>query len=743
VLKASHDSYADGLTRGPQEAGSLVTDCSEAFLQSALQQPITGVTQIVDQMLGTNLAKKTDFIGTPSKRKFGTIGWAAEEVATGAGAALPLIAAAAMTHGLVRNFVGSAIRSSRESTSYLCEYTSHANSIVGGFVAGAAFTPSKDNKNFWRDRLFSGTMNSMTLNLMHGIARPLALATGADAIDASLATKALNTGLSGALAGAGLAEISSHSDSGKWASPEAVVQSAISFGLTGAVLGTAGDALFQTNRPQSKFANVQDYVTRGYDNSMENSHYLGNLARKSVFDRAKLLLRGQYDDKIDSNRQVGSLGTGPRLNLSDWHPLDRPGVIARIEKEATSPLSNPQSINRFNAAMQKLGSGWESDNAEQLAKDFRKADNQLKAMSAKYEQLREENFRDDITKVFRAGGSDVAESNSETETANERLRKTMESARQQRNSTSLALYNVLSRRSREIQSAVNGFAREEGLLPVDVRVDNGSDSGAGYRLGTLYLSGKLLSVAKFNSQTSGIIFHELIHFEQDQTVIKRVADQVGIGATADADQLASLRQNLPQYREAAANKDWKIRRVLNTFLDSVLAHRNGKPLSQSESARADRLLAANEKYFDPTADQTSDTIAAMNNVREFARRPPLDTPFILTKLARRPQEYGFGKQPEELRPLIEKARSHYKEGADFYKQLAIDAESPMKRLFSSDEVMQVANVMSRQYRLLAKQLRKLSRQSYRQYMDNDLEREAYAGGELAHLSAQAQVPNAT
>jgi hypothetical protein len=121
----------------------------------------------------------------------------------------------------------------------------------------------------------------------------------------------------------------------------------------------------------------------------------------------------------------------------------------------------------------------------------------------------------------------------------------------------------------------------------------------------------------------------------------------------------------------------------------------------------------------------------------------LDTPFILTKLARRPQEYGFGKQPEELRPLIEKARSHYKEGADFYKQLAIDAESPMKRLFSSDEVMQVANVMSRQYRLLAKQLRKLSRQSYRQYMDNDLEREAYAGGELAHLSAQAQVPNAT
>jgi hypothetical protein len=258
-------------------------------------------------------------------------------------------------------------------------------------------------------------------------------------------------------------------------------------------------------------------------------------------------------------------------------------------------------------------------------------------------------------------------------------------------------------------------------------------------LGSLLFSEKMASAPELNSETAGLIFHELIHAEQDQLGVRRAADQIGIGKTATAEQMDALRQRYPQYEELGISKDMRHRRVFDVFLNNILENRNGRPLSAEEAARADRLLDAHLEY--PSILIDKETSDAMTKVREFSRLNSADIPFMLTLLDRQPEQYGFKQAPEQLQGLIVRAKLHYKLGMPYYQQLAREAVVRPEPLFGKDEEALIKEVMSKHYSALAKRLRErpeFPEETYHRYMDNELEREAYSGELLSRLSAQAQ-----
>ncbi|HEY9871511.1 MAG TPA: FHA domain-containing protein [Candidatus Obscuribacterales bacterium] len=147
-----------------------------------------------------------------------------------------------------------------------------------------------------------------------------------------------------------------------------------------------------------------------------------------------------------------------------------------------------------------------------------------------------------------------------------------------------SLQGELKQRGQQLQDAFDAFTAQHGLPKVQVKVyDDLGAAGAAYANGTIRVRAADLLNNQRSSEFIGLIYHEMVHNEQDFLVLRSLADEVGIGKQATKEQAAHLKK---LYEERTGYP------VSDEHMDAVLKARNGEPLDAAQTARAVDLTKA-------------------------------------------------------------------------------------------------------------------------------------------------------
>lgn len=138
-------------------------------------------------------------------------------------------------------------------------------------------------------------------------------------------------------------------------------------------------------------------------------------------------------------------------------------------------------------------------------------------------------------------------------------------------------------------------------------------------------------------ELANLATHELAHIEQENLMLRRLADKLGIGEKANAEQLVALKEQFEAHLTTAPNDAW---------VEAVLQRRGGKPLAAHETARADNLLSS-EKFYNENLQKQAKLLEHNNNVfkaQEEVRRAGWQTAKEILSSPDRAQYY-LGDQP--------------------------------------------------------------------------------------------------
>ncbi len=214
----------------------LGLDFGHAAIYSGIQAPLTGVTQLIDEVADTDLAKSLSFISAPEQAKFGSADWHAQQLGGALGTVIPFLA---VHKGMSAAFADTALLSDPIS-----------QAATSGLIFGSVFQPSNHGDNFWSSRLKNGVSTGITFGALSGINGAIGKVAESEALSGTFAQKiAGNAIFSGVVSGAPAGLIGAEADSllnGKGlASGQDLVQGAYGYGLIGGTFG----ALSRFERP--------------------------------------------------------------------------------------------------------------------------------------------------------------------------------------------------------------------------------------------------------------------------------------------------------------------------------------------------------------------------------------------------------------------------------------------------------------------------------------------------------------
>jgi hypothetical protein len=613
---------------------SLWTDCAESFLEPALQKPVTALAQAVDLVGGTHLAEKSQFVAAPKEKSYGSAGWLAQEIAGGAGSAVPYVLTALAVRPLIKGVVGNALLKTGLSADTVVGITGFAETTASGFGTGAIFNPSADIHSFWSGRVNNGITSGATMASLHLLSNGLGKYNGASAMEAGIGIKALNTGVAGLGAGAVSAETQSYLTTGHSASFKDVTKSAISMSITGGVLGAAGDGVLRLNQLRSSFPDIQNHVVNRGGDRPAFDNYFKHQAGKS-FDHMS--------------------------------PIGRVDFITEMERQARSPLVRPEPMAAFIAKMQDVGSNWSKDDISTLTERARQADIEYQAKCKEVSEAQRELSRkysgariivDNDGKILH---EDAPEWKVQEKALNEEIFEASRSTRVHRD----ALQQIYDRRGQEISAVVNEFLQAHDLPTVSIRPELALPGGASadYAVGELGLDYDVIKSADLSDTTTGIIFHELVHLEQDNLRIRNFADKMDIGRNPTPAQIDKLTERaFPLIRDESVLRTGDVEKVFG-FVERVLALRDGKPLSRAEAQRAEKLADGVERYKAPWTDSAEKTYIASFEVQKLLGSDKPDSlDSFLTRMRESPEFYGFSTVPRSLDSFVQQAYERTAQG---------------------------------------------------------------------------------
>lgn len=234
---------------GKPPATDFAENARDALLFSLIQTPLSGVAQLKDKIVGSDLMAKTQVFSAPKQAEFGTSAWLGQVTGSTLGAALPFIA----LHRMMGP--GAAAKLETASNYGLCRAAMPAlgKSMLVGGAYSAVFQPVNENEegDFWLARGRNATTGSL-----------VGLTLTATSIGLkSTGVRALNHDIvAGGLSGipAGLVSANSHSLlSGKGlATSKENFQAVATFSLGGAFLGGA-NMVHEYVRPTSGIRGVR------------------------------------------------------------------------------------------------------------------------------------------------------------------------------------------------------------------------------------------------------------------------------------------------------------------------------------------------------------------------------------------------------------------------------------------------------------------------------------------------------
>lgn len=146
-------------------------------------------------------------------------------------------------------------------------------------------------------------------------------------------------------------------------------------------------------------------------------------------------------------------------------------------------------------------------------------------------------------------------------------------------------YAELDDAVQSLQGVVDKWTASRGLpkIAVEWYAPNGKNYGsAPWAQPTVRLEATVLAKSPI-TRTGETLIHELTHIDQHVLLMRRIADRMGVGATATARETNGM---LREFRRSYAPE------IPDTsYLNEVIRLRKGQPLSPAQTARADRLMA--------------------------------------------------------------------------------------------------------------------------------------------------------
>ncbi|HEY9731685.1 MAG TPA: hypothetical protein V6C89_07220 [Drouetiella sp.] len=233
---------AKPVAENSKSATDYLADAVHSAVYTGIQEPISGVTQIVDEFAGTKFRSQVQFMKAPEQATFGSGEWHAQQVGAAVGTLLPFL--------LVRKGVRGALGTATEEAGLLSSKTAFNMSLkeaaLTGFTYDAVLRPSQTNNGgigqFLLDRGTQGAIGAGTFTTMTAAGLGLKNLAGSSAIERSVLLPILKNPiasgvLSGAPAGLFNAEANSFVKTGHLASGTELAQSAYSMSLLGAGFG--------------------------------------------------------------------------------------------------------------------------------------------------------------------------------------------------------------------------------------------------------------------------------------------------------------------------------------------------------------------------------------------------------------------------------------------------------------------------------------------------------------------------
>ncbi|CAN5264134.1 hypothetical protein BH10CYA1_BH10CYA1_36110 [soil metagenome] len=255
------------------DAVSLLKLSGQAFLHSAIQSPMEGVTQLVNKVADREVLPCPKLIDAPDPVQFGGKAWVAETIGSGLGMVAPFLLtekvsgamlskagliseSAAMSGRLgVAGLGGAEVAELGRIGNAIKFSTPAARMAVAGALFGLVLTPSMDpTRDFWEQRGVSAASSAITFGAMGlvsggltaGIESRLKVSLTDSAMQSSLQGIGLRIGtnaIGGAVGGVASAESNSLLSGKGFASQDEVMRSVASYMVTGAGLDAAHIAL--------------------------------------------------------------------------------------------------------------------------------------------------------------------------------------------------------------------------------------------------------------------------------------------------------------------------------------------------------------------------------------------------------------------------------------------------------------------------------------------------------------------
>ncbi|MBS1955791.1 MAG: hypothetical protein JST89_16525 [Cyanobacteria bacterium SZAS-4] len=261
---------------------SIVGDFARTLAYTAIQNPVTAVSQILDKATGTNVAANINMIDRADQGSFGGGRWHAQQIAAGVGALVPFVAALAVTKNISRAVQAEelALRYSSGAAAATASAFRTGEMATAGLVQGALLEPNQNKDKFFQERLTQGITSGVTMGSMHMFSNKFSEWTGASAIGASLLNKSLTTGLAGGAGG--FVGLEAHGLlTGEALSGKEAVQSVYQAVFTGAALGALGSAQARLHQPKSGLTSIENYLARNEDPTVYSSDYFAQQKEKS------------------------------------------------------------------------------------------------------------------------------------------------------------------------------------------------------------------------------------------------------------------------------------------------------------------------------------------------------------------------------------------------------------------------------------------------------------------------------
>ncbi len=701
-----------------------MADFARTLAYSAIQNPITGISQIIDRSTGSNVANTLKLVEKQDDAKFGSFDWHTQQVAAAAGTMVPFLACLALTKNISRAVQAEEIALSLGlgSASATASAFRTGEVVSAGFAQAAFLEPNKDQNRIFQERLIQGITSGVTLGSMHAMSNKLSEFTGASAKNASILNKSLTT--AGAGAGGGLVGLGVHTAlTGEGMSLSEGAQSVYQAAFTGAVLGGFAGAQLRLHQPKSSLPNLEDYVGKKAGTELFDDEYFNWHDEKSTSWRALTRFDGSFKDL-------------PKLS-----PLEKVEMIGLLARDADPLMSKPETMNAF---VKKL----EATQPDAL-------ENAQAAYDAAWARA---HSLTDAMSSYEAEGPESKQNKRDFAGLKRLHKKAMVNIDETYDARSFALEH----RRIDVETAINEFLSDHHLPKIELLIDFNADSqfNASYSNGSVTISPHFLSSRQLQPDLVNTVYHELTHVRQDALHITLLADGLGLPQETNPAQNASVKSEFERIRDQSfevnnlesdpeqqyygePTLDRRIEERLKNFIDETLTLRAERGLTADEKLLAQEMSRGIATYSEQiyvknlrtTERQLRNTQSAIDEASDEGVNKIIDD--LLTKPQVFQERFGFKRIPVELEKMGLEHKLNPHSRLERWRMRDASAVETQYNYYQ-ELVAKMRPIFVEQLTNLKKLESPLKQTRVKRYFANTLEQQAFPTGILAEITYESQ-----